>query len=231
MESSLKCLRPHKYVTVDKSQRCFVVGDIHGNWEALQESLKEINFNAKQDILVSVGDIIDRHEDSLKVALWMLNQPNIHVACGNHEKYFLDYLQLPETGYYYKSARTGGWWVDQHAPKDLQDLASNMQNQLALSITVEYAKKRIGILHAASPDDWYVVENELLGNDDWMDYLDNRAQYRQSKLSDIHPISSIDAVIHGHVCAPYHSGGNQHWIDTLHATGKLTVLELSNLFK
>ena len=105
-----------------------------------QESLTEINFNAKQDILVSVGDIIDRHEDSLKVALWMLNQPNIHVACGNHEKYFLIIFSSLKRGITTNRLAQEDGGLISTPQRPARSPASNMQNQLALSITVEYAK-------------------------------------------------------------------------------------------
>lgn len=229
MINQLKLLASHRDIHLKEGKRCFIVGDIHGDWHSLQTVLSTVQFDLAQDVLVSVGDLIDRHEGSLKVANWMLTQENIHVVCGNHEKFFLDYIRQPETGFYYKSSSTGGWWVDLHNEADLLALAKLMKEKLSMAITIRQGDKKVGVTHAASPDDWYVVENGLLTSDDWLDYIDNRAQCRQAMQGFTTIKSGVDAVVHGHVGAPYFKGGNQHWIDTLYATGKLTLLSAADL--
>jgi len=231
MNCQLNLLTPHRYVDIQDGQRCFFIGDIHGHWQALENALQRVSFDSKKDVLVSVGDTIDRHEDSLKVATWMLEQDNVHVVCGNHEKYFLDYLHRPETGFYYTNQRTGGWWVEQHEENTLLKLAKQMQDKLSLAVTVQQNHKRVGVIHSAAPDDWYVIENNLLSSEDWMDYIDNRAQFRQAKRAGMPPISNIHGVVHGHVNSAFFSSGNQYWIDTLNATGEFTLLEMENIIK
>lgn len=46
--------------------RDFVVGDLHGCFKEFVEKLKEINFDYSTDRMFSVGDLIDRGEDSIK---------------------------------------------------------------------------------------------------------------------------------------------------------------------
>ncbi len=43
----------------------WVVGDIHGCFSMLMKRLRECRFDPQQDLLVSVGDLIDRGPDSL----------------------------------------------------------------------------------------------------------------------------------------------------------------------
>lgn len=229
MESQLRLIQKHKHVEVSENQRCFFIGDIHGHWKILQKTLSQVSFCPRKDILISVGDIVDHHDDSLKVAYWLLSQPNIHVVCGNHEKYFLDYLQHPETGFYYTSQRIGGRWTHRHTKNELLKLGKLMQDKLTMSLTVRQNNKKIGVIHAAAPDDWHIIENKLLPTDEWLDYIDNRAQYRQARNRGVSPVNNVDAVIQGHVGASFLVSGNQYWIDTFHTEGELMLLEISDI--
>lgn len=57
-----------KVIHVPDDANLFVVGDIHGNYEALMKKLKELNFNFEFDLCISVGDLVDRGKDSLRCA-------------------------------------------------------------------------------------------------------------------------------------------------------------------
>ncbi|MGQ7089991.1 metallophosphoesterase, partial [Escherichia coli] len=52
----------------------WVVGDIHGEYQLLQSRLHQLSFFPETDLLISVGDNIDRGPESLDV-LRLLNQP------------------------------------------------------------------------------------------------------------------------------------------------------------
>jgi len=66
----------------------YIVGDIHGNRECLDEVLKIITPN---DRLFIVGDLIDRGEDNLGVLARLREHPgNIFAVRGNHEQMVLD---------------------------------------------------------------------------------------------------------------------------------------------
>ena len=47
----------------------YVVGDLHGCFDLLQRLLHEVEFNKVTDRLFSVGDLIDRGQDSFKCML------------------------------------------------------------------------------------------------------------------------------------------------------------------
>lgn len=44
----------------------WVVSDIHGCYQWLMDELKRRHFNPYEDLLISVGDVIDRGPDSVK---------------------------------------------------------------------------------------------------------------------------------------------------------------------
>lgn len=66
-------------------KRHLIIGDIHGCYEELMQLL-ELAKLQPDEILVSVGDIVDRGPDSLKVYEFFKNRPNSLVIMGNHER-------------------------------------------------------------------------------------------------------------------------------------------------
>jgi len=54
--------------------RDLAVGDIHGHFDRLQQSLDAVGFNKEKDRLFSVGDLVDRGPFS-RAALHWLEQP------------------------------------------------------------------------------------------------------------------------------------------------------------
>ena len=74
-----------KTLNLKSEQRVFAVGDLHGEITALNEKLVEIGFNKDADLLISVGDLIDRGEDSLACLSLIHNEPWFHAVRGNHE--------------------------------------------------------------------------------------------------------------------------------------------------
>jgi serine/threonine protein phosphatase 1 len=77
-------------------EKIFAVGDIHGCFVHLQDLLGKIPIG-KNDILLFLGDYIDRGPDSYEVVetLCRLKKGSAKVIClkGNHEQMYLDYLE------------------------------------------------------------------------------------------------------------------------------------------
>ena len=69
----------------------WVVGDIHGCFSMLMDKLRQCRFDPWQDLLVSVGDVIDRGPDSLR-CLALLPEAWVVAVRGNHEQMALDAL-------------------------------------------------------------------------------------------------------------------------------------------
>jgi serine/threonine protein phosphatase 1 len=77
-------------------QRIFVIGDIHGYLNKLTKLMDMIQPDADKDLLVFIGDYIDRGPRSKEVVDYMidLKKRQTHMVCllGNHEMMFMDYL-------------------------------------------------------------------------------------------------------------------------------------------
>jgi serine/threonine protein phosphatase 1 len=77
-------------------ERIFVIGDIHGCLDKLQQLFEKIDPRPGMDRLVFLGDYIDRGEDSIGVLEYLLQIKNTYrdsvFLMGNHEKMFIDFL-------------------------------------------------------------------------------------------------------------------------------------------
>nr|WP_318381335.1 protein-serine/threonine phosphatase [uncultured Enterobacter sp.] len=69
----------------------WIVGDIHGCFTLLIATLRSRHFNPYKDLLISVGDVIDRGPDSLS-CLALLRRRWFRAVRGNHEQMAIDGL-------------------------------------------------------------------------------------------------------------------------------------------
>lgn len=77
-----------------KVNRYFIFSDVHGEYEALMQSLQEAGYDSGKDnhVLVSLGDNFDRGPDSKKVWEFLKRNKAICVK-GNHDAMFQEYLE------------------------------------------------------------------------------------------------------------------------------------------
>lgn len=75
----------HLKIPLNRDRRHFVVGDIHGRYEAFLDLLDEIDYDQTTDMIYSVGDLIDRGPQSVEVVEFF-KQPNTYAVRGNHEQ-------------------------------------------------------------------------------------------------------------------------------------------------
>lgn len=68
----------------------YFAADIHGEYDLFQALLKKIKFS-DADQMIICGDIIDKGPNSVRLAQFIFQQPNIQCIVGNHEFAFLKY--------------------------------------------------------------------------------------------------------------------------------------------
>lgn len=66
-------------------KRTIVVGDIHGCYNELLTLLEKTGLR-EDDLLISVGDLVDRGNRSLEVWRYFMERPNTITLMGNHER-------------------------------------------------------------------------------------------------------------------------------------------------
>lgn len=143
----------------------YVLGDIHGRFDLVYESLKEVNFDVNNDRLFCVGDLIDRGPYS-KHVVEFLSLPFVHSIKGNHEDMLLDYYETyPEAtdeDFYHVGVRNGMTWFLENNQEQRQDILSSLAN-LPLVIEIESDRGLIGLVHADVPKNmsWQEFKNEV----------------------------------------------------------------------
>jgi serine/threonine protein phosphatase 1 len=66
-------------------RRTIVVGDVHGCFAELTQLLAKVDFS-EEDLLISVGDMVDRGPGSMETARFFRDAPNAMAVLGNHER-------------------------------------------------------------------------------------------------------------------------------------------------
>ena len=77
-------------------ERILAIGDIHGQWDRFKSLYGQIDFQPGRDLLIFLGDYIDRGRKSLYVLDWMYehrNEKNIVMLRGNHEQMMINYYE------------------------------------------------------------------------------------------------------------------------------------------
>lgn len=118
----------------------YVVGDLHGCFDLLEQLLAHVCFDTNTDRLFSVGDLIDRGPDSLR-CLRLLTEPWFYAVQGNHELMMLDFLtpylttgklknleDISETGF----LEYGGDWIAAYFQPEHECMSDEFNNGLAM---------------------------------------------------------------------------------------------------
>ena len=207
--------------------RDFVVGDIHGYFNVLDDLLNSLKFDGIVDRLFLSGDMIDRGPFSYMVLSW-LDKPYVFALEGNHERMCQEYYsgQSWQASY---SIHGGDWFINLPNYDKLRYIKAFEKLPSVFEIDIPNGK-RIGIVHAEVPtDDW--LEFKYKFDDYAEDALWSFIKFEQFKnnKSIDRVIDNIDYVIHGHSSVPtLMQGGNVLYIDTGALSKKLTILEINN---
>jgi hypothetical protein len=219
-------INPHKLITPEPEQRLFFCGDVHGDMTALEKQLTAVGFIKREDMLIFTGDLIDRGDYSKELIEFATCTPYVHSVIGNHESLFLHGIHDPACRQMHTSPNVGGQWIEQYSQQELEDLAELIKCTMSIAITVETDGHKIGVIHAAAPDDWQsVLQPKTADEETW---LWCRKQFESALVGKEHYVKGLDAVIHGHVVNYKTVSGNHIWIDTLHHSGSLTIIESSD---
>lgn len=206
----------------------YVVGDIHGMFKKLYQTLENINFDFKNDRLFSVGDLCDRGPDSNDVLDW-LNAPWFFPVMGNHEEIVLMYENNMYNDDDLKSVGADWWLV---LPSELKNKILKLYIDLPIAIEVETSIGLVGIIHAECPHaDWNKLPELLSGMNGAK--MINRCLWSTMSPMQNHIIKNVKAVIVGHMTQTHYIvNGNVHLIDTgaVYEHGHFTILELESLF-
>jgi len=130
----------------------WVVSDIHGCYQWLMDALKRRHFNPYEDLLISVGDIIDRGPDCVK-CLQLMDEKWFRAVRGNHEQMALDAIENNDFALWMSN---GGVWFSALEDKRNALRLLNACRDLPHIIEITCANGLNVIAHADYPAAEYV---------------------------------------------------------------------------
>ena len=201
----------------------WVVGDLHGCYTNLMGKLDELNFDPAHDLLISVGDLIDRGAENVE-CLELIMMPWFRAVRGNHEQMMID--GLSEYGNVNHWLMNGGGWFF-NLDYDKEVLAKALVHkavELPLVIELVTGDKKIVICHADYPAWTYEFGKDI----DEEQVIWNRERIANSQDGNHHEITGADLFIFGHTPARQPlKYANQMYIDTGAVfCGNLTLVQV-----
>ncbi len=137
--------------------KIFAIGDIHGCYRKLCVLMGKIPIDKDQDILVFLGDYIDRGDNSYDVIEYLISLNSIFrklvLLKGNHEEMFENYLSDKDK---YSFLLNGGYQTlesyFQHAHSKDDSLVPNAHSNFIKSLDLFYETEYYIFVHAGLRD-------------------------------------------------------------------------------
>ncbi|EHK0699930.1 metallophosphoesterase [Salmonella enterica] len=213
------------YHRIDGSRyrKIWAVGDLHGCHGILMRNLDEVGFSPAEDLLISVGDLIDRGTQNLE-CLELLQMPWFRAVRGNHEQMMLDAL-TPNGNVTHWMANGGDWFF--RLDYDQERLAKalvELVRQLPYVIELNSGGQMTVIAHADYPGESYQFGKDVT----LFDVIWRRARIVDAQDNIGGPIAGADRFVFGHTPTRVPlTFWNQFYIDTGAVfSGNLTLMQL-----
>ena len=153
--------------------RVLAIGDVHGMYEKLIKLIDKIRFNPDEDLLIFLGDYIDRGPDPGRCLqyIFALQQqyPDVVVCLmGNHEVMMSSYFMQKRGSYNNLIVDYAGSWLDNgglETLKQLDEMDADTKEELlqwVMNLPVKYQYQDYFFCHAGvDPDVPLAVQNEF----------------------------------------------------------------------
>ena len=119
-------------------RRILAIGDIHGNFTRLLSLIHKVNFDPEQDLLILLGDYIDRGNENMRCLRWameMSEKKNVIALRGNHEQMMLYYYLLDQ--------KEDGIWIPNGGKHSKLELEAWIKREPdALQRVLDFIKQR-----------------------------------------------------------------------------------------
>ena len=140
---------------LDRGDRVWVIGDVHGHADALENLITELDPNPG-DRIVLMGDLIDRGPDSRMVIRIAKERADTFVIRGNHEDWALNGIQ----GHDFKTWEASEDWL-MAGGKQCLDSYRNADDDLNTEEWRSDLKWMAKMPHCLILDDWILVHAGL----------------------------------------------------------------------
>ncbi|WP_180084858.1 metallophosphoesterase [Acinetobacter sp. YH12145] len=208
--------------------KLWAVGDIHGCYNLLMNRLNEIGFDFENDLLVAVGDLVDRGTQNIE-CIELLSKSWFTSVRGNHED--LCIWGLSNRAAMQCHVENGGEWFYVLDEQEMRNIAKTFA-ELPVVLEVNHGGKKFGFVHGhIEENDWdefkLSFEKESIRDADQL-AMWGRDRLDEDKNQYTH-VFGVHAVIMGHtVTQKPCKRDNCYWIDTgaVH-WGTMTILDLA----
>ena len=210
--------------------KLYAVGDIHGCYNLLMTRLKEIGFDFENDLLVAVGDLVDRGTQNIE-CVELLSKPWFTSVRGNHEDLCIGGLH--NESYKRCHVANGGEWFYMLDEQAMYNIAKTFA-ELPVVLEINHNGKKFGFVHGhIEQNNWDEFKETFTQEPTAFRDPSELAMWGRERLDEEKKqyanVSGVDAVIMGHtVTQKPCKRDNCYWIDTgaVH-WGTMTVLDLS----
>lgn len=220
---------PIEVIDLSHKRFVYIVGDLHGCYDAFIQKLKEVNFDEEKDFVISVGDLTDRGDKNEECVL-LLGKKWFKAVRGNHEQFAINTYYNPSLIESHSKKGNGGAWLYKNS-KAIRKFVANEFEKLPIAIELHYKGKKYGVVHANVPFlDWEKFKDCLnRGDNSELDVKDFAMRNRDLFKLDYAEIKNIDHVYLGHCVSKggIKEIGNASYIDTGVVFGKfLTMVKI-----
>jgi len=212
----------------------YICSDIHGHFYLLEAALSAVSFDEDKDRLFSLGDLIDRGNESNQVLDW-LAKPWFYAIQGNHERMLINAHESNSDMIRHQWFMWGGDWAED---LDSDEIEPYYEALSTLPLAIELALtdgRTVGLVHAELPNhcNWHDIQSLLAtirpqdveANRETSDMLWKKDQpmLAPDKLSLVEEVQNIDHVFHGHtILDEYLTIANRSFVDLgSYRTGKI----------
>ena len=210
--------------------KLYAVGDIHGCYNLLMNHLNEIGFDFENDLLVAVGDLVDRGTQNFQ-CVELLSKPWFTSVRGNHEDLCIGGLH--NESYKRCHVANGGEWFYMLDGQAMYNIAKTFA-ELPVVLEINHNGKKFGFVHGhIEQNNWDEFKETFTQEPTAFRDPSELAMWGRERLNDENQqythVSGVDAVIMGHtVTQKPCKRDNCYWIDTgaVH-WGTMTILDLS----
>lgn len=210
--------------------KLWAVGDIHGCYNLLMNRLNEIGFDFENDLLVAVGDLVDRGTQN-EECVSLIDEPWFTSVKGNHEDLVI--MGDINRSYFNCHIQNGGEWFYDLDYQVQREIIKKLKT-LPIALEVSHKGKKFGFVHGhIEQNDWDDFKNSK-GISAFRDPAQlamwGRDRIDTDSLQYTH-VAGVDAVIMGHTVTQRPcKRDNCYWIDTgaVH-WGTMTILDLEKI--
>lgn len=210
--------------------KLWAVGDIHGCYNLLMTRLKEIGFDFENDLLVAVGDLVDRGTQNIQ-CIELLSKPWFTSVRGNHEDLCIGGLH--NESYKRCHVANGGEWFYMLDGQAMYNIAKTFA-ELPVVLEISHNGKKFGFVHGhIEQNNWDEFKETFTQEPTAFRDPSELAMWGRERLDEEKKqythVKGVDAVIMGHtVTQKPCKRDNCYWIDTgaVH-WGTMTILDLS----